>query len=319
MKRVVYCCEKQTIHDLRIINLLEVDYKVDVIELINPDTLKNLDFSTVYYMQFISPTSLDVEKLPIKTHKKTLLTMGYDLNEHSRIDLHHRVMYKNFSEASLVVIDNPVLSREVNQNFAYEGPVLFMPYGCQIQNFKNLSSPNKNVLGTNRSMSSIHNNSMILEAIALLEPTSYERFVFVQHGPESNKFMSRHENLLRTIPHEYMRGGNDDVTLRFLSKIDFYISASKSDGSSVSMLEAMSAGKICIVTNNETNRYWIKDGENGFCFDYNKYELSRKITEALSLSAEEKKRISLNAQLKVENEANWDKNSKKFLEIVQAV
>ncbi len=319
MKLIAYCCEKLTIHDRRFIGLLALNYAVELIELSNPKSFIDIDSSQEYFALFISPTSLNYENLPIRAHRKILISMGYDLNDHAQHDIYRKVMFKNFSVANLVVVDNPVLVNKVVKDFGYNGPVFYMPYGCQIQNFKELTSPNKNVLGTNRLMSAIHNNSMVVEAIALLQPTSYEKFVLVKHGPESQEFLLKHENLLKHIALELMVGGSEEVTRKFLSMIDVYISSSRSDGSSVSMLEAMAAGKICIVTDNETNRYWIKDGVNGFCFKYDSYALSRKIEEVLNYSDEEKKVIKLNAQNRVKDEANWDKNSARFIELIQSL
>lgn len=45
-----------------------------------------------------------------------------------------------------------------------------------------------------------------------------------------------------------------------------YISATKSDGSSLSLLEAMGNGAIPIVSNIPSNREWIVDGINGKLF-----------------------------------------------------
>lgn len=45
---------------------------------------------------------------------------------------------------------------------------------------------------------------------------------------------------------------------------DVYVSASESDGSSVSLLEALATGLACVVTDIESNAEWVTDGENGW-------------------------------------------------------
>ena len=45
-----------------------------------------------------------------------------------------------------------------------------------------------------------------------------------------------------------------------------YVSASRSDGASVSLMEAMAAGAFPVVSDIEANREWIRDGENGLLF-----------------------------------------------------
>ena len=48
-----------------------------------------------------------------------------------------------------------------------------------------------------------------------------------------------------------------------------YVSASRSDGTSISLLEAMSAGMICVISDFPSNKEWIEDGVNGYTFTNN--------------------------------------------------
>jgi len=74
--------------------------------------------------------------------------------------------------------------------------------------------------------------------------------------------------------------------ISFLKKSRFYISATKSDGTSLSLLEAMYYGAIPIISNINANRSWILDGLNGFLFK-DKKELVEKINKAMLLSPSE--------------------------------
>jgi L-malate glycosyltransferase len=51
--------------------------------------------------------------------------------------------------------------------------------------------------------------------------------------------------------------------LRYLYASDLYVSTSHSDGTSVSLLEAMAAGLSALLTDVPSNLEWIRDGENG--------------------------------------------------------
>lgn len=66
-----------------------------------------------------------------------------------------------------------------------------------------------------------------------------------------------------------------------VSRSKVYISATKSDGTSLSLLEAMSSGSIPVVSNIISNRSWILDGVNGFLFD-TEDEFIIKVKEALN-------------------------------------
>jgi L-malate glycosyltransferase len=53
---------------------------------------------------------------------------------------------------------------------------------------------------------------------------------------------------------------------RALSAAHVYVSASRSDSTSVSLLEAMAAGCLPVVSDIPGNREWMRDGENGLLF-----------------------------------------------------
>jgi glycosyltransferase involved in cell wall biosynthesis len=67
-----------------------------------------------------------------------------------------------------------------------------------------------------------------------------------------------------------------------LGQSDIYVSTSLSDGTSVSLLEAMAAGGFPVVTDIPANREWIKDGENGFLVPVNEAGLlAKRIVSAI--------------------------------------
>jgi len=53
---------------------------------------------------------------------------------------------------------------------------------------------------------------------------------------------------------------------RELAAAHIYVSASRSDSTSVSLLEAMAAGCLPVVSDIPGNREWVRDGENGLLF-----------------------------------------------------
>src|SRR5215467_6515815 len=51
-----------------------------------------------------------------------------------------------------------------------------------------------------------------------------------------------------------------------LGRADLYVSASLSDSTSVSLLEAMASGAVPVVSDIEGNREWVHDGEGARMF-----------------------------------------------------
>jgi glycosyltransferase involved in cell wall biosynthesis len=95
--------------------------------------------------------------------------------------------------------------------------------------------------------------------------------------------------LQRSIAVDSMRGRvtfhgelNEARIADLLARADVYVSSSLSDSTSVSLLEAMSAGAFPVVSDVAANREWIIDGETGLLFPPGDAEaLSRALARAL--------------------------------------
>jgi glycosyltransferase involved in cell wall biosynthesis len=84
------------------------------------------------------------------------------------------------------------------------------------------------------------------------------------------------------------------------------------------MLEAMSAGKICIVSDHPCNTYWIENGINGFTFkNGSEIDLYQKLRIALDMKETEIVKMSSLAKQRVQNEANWNSNSSDFARFLE--
>jgi len=95
---------------------------------------------------------------------------------------------------------------------------------------------------------------------------------------------------------------------RFYHWSDVYISASHSDGSSISLLEAMACGKPAIVSDIPGNREWVQEGVNGWLFPDGDVEALRR---AILQAFEQRERLAemgCAARTIVEARADWNKN-----------
>ena len=71
-----------------------------------------------------------------------------------------------------------------------------------------------------------------------------------------------------------------DKMQELLSQSKIYISATKSDGTSLSLLEAMMMGCIPVISNIVSNRSWVLDGVNGYLFN-SKHDFQNKLRKSL--------------------------------------
>lgn len=162
---------------------------------------------------------------------------------------------------------------------------------------------------SNRNLLTIYNVSTFIRAIPMiLKEEKRVSILIAGDGPEKkileeeakNLGVNTHIQFLGRVPHEEMP--------KILSQADIYVSTSRHDGTSVSLLEAMASGVFPIVTDIASNREWINDGKNGFLFPISEEKIfAEKIIEAIhnhTLREESrKKNLSI-----VEQRALWSVN-----------
>jgi glycosyltransferase involved in cell wall biosynthesis len=104
---------------------------------------------------------------------------------------------------------------------------------------------------------------------------------------------------------------------RYYRSADLYLSASRSDGSSISLLEAMACGCPALVSDIPGNREWVTPGENGWLFPVGDAgALAAAILQALDRRSALAP-MGCAARQIAEARANWDQNFPKLLDAYQ--
>lgn len=100
---------------------------------------------------------------------------------------------------------------------------------------------------------------------------------------------------------------------RYYRAADLYLSASHSDGTSISLLEAMACGVPALVSDIPGNREWVEPGENGWWFEDGEVNA---LVQALSCALEQRQRLPAMgraARRLVEQRADWQRNFPQLL------
>jgi len=161
------------------------------------------------------------------------------------------IEFENIPEKSIDVIYNGIAPLDVNQ--------------ADVDKLRaELAIPENNtILGTIARFDPIKNHTMMLKAFSLvLEQQPNTTLIIVGDGEE------RH-NIERCIEKSGIRNnvlltGYQTKPQNYLALMDIYLLSSFSEGTSMTLLEAMSLGKPCVVTDVGGNPEVIIDGENGF-------------------------------------------------------
>jgi glycosyltransferase involved in cell wall biosynthesis len=101
---------------------------------------------------------------------------------------------------------------------------------------------------------------------------------------------------------------------KYYRTAQLYISASTVDGSSVSLLEAMSCGLPVLVSDIPGNREWVEPGSNGWLFPTGNDEALAEVIVHLNSDQIELDQIGRAGRKVAEKRANWQRNSKRLLE-----
>lgn len=97
---------------------------------------------------------------------------------------------------------------------------------------------------------------------------------------------------------------------------DVVVSVSSTDGTPMSVLEAMACGCNIVASNIPSLQEWIKDGWNGYLVNVeDPEEISRKIEKCLFIKSDERQKI-INRNLNIiEEKADYYSNMKRMEEL----
>ncbi|HEX9017547.1 MAG TPA: glycosyltransferase [Anaerolineaceae bacterium] len=116
------------------------------------------------------------------------------------------------------------------------------------------------------------------------------------------------ENNLQNVV--YLGGQvNQEDLPRMYRSADLYASASHSDGSSVSLMEALGSGLPALVTDIPSNREWVTPGQEGWLFpDSDPQAVAEGILRAQAQTREARDTMRRAARARAEACADWQKN-----------
>jgi glycosyltransferase involved in cell wall biosynthesis len=161
------------------------------------------------------------------------------------------IEFENISEKSIDVIYNGIVPLEVERN--------------EVEKLRDelaISKEHK-VLGTIARFDPIKNHTMMLKAFSLvLEQQPNTTLIIVGDGDERATIESCIKQL--DISDKVILTGYQTKPHNFLALMDVYLLSSLSEGTSMTLLEAMSLSKPCVVTDAGGNPEIVVNGKNGF-------------------------------------------------------
>jgi glycosyltransferase involved in cell wall biosynthesis len=108
----------------------------------------------------------------------------------------------------------------------------------------------------------------------------------------------------------------DDALIEEIQRASVYVSTSRSDSTSVSLLEAMACGVAPVVTDIEGNREWIQNGENGFLVPVEQPERLAEAIERLLVDPDLGARFTEHNLRLVRARGDWAKNMERTRRLI---
>ncbi|HMD90242.1 MAG TPA: glycosyltransferase family 4 protein [Anaerolineaceae bacterium] len=219
-----------------------------------------------------------------------------------------------------------VSQKAVSFGFPKERVVLF-PWGVDLQQFspgradeflQRLGWQDQFVLLSLRSWEPIYGVDLLVRAFArAAQQIPQLRLLLLGGGSQSaliHQILAKNDLLDRV----YLAGQvSQNELVKFYRAADLYVSASHSDGSSVSLMEALACGKPVLVSDIPGNCEWITPGREGWLFqDGNEDALLESLLHVYD-QTEALKEAGLAARALAEKRANWTENFKELLKAYQ--
>jgi glycosyltransferase involved in cell wall biosynthesis len=245
------------------------------------------------------------------------MSWGYDLiRDVNRNALWRLATRYTLKRSAVLVGDSKVIRRLAISHGMPDERIVTFPWGIDLGHFNpgtsNKKHPSFNLLST-RGWEPIYGVDVIAHAFVTA----------AKERPELQLTMLGNGSQAAMLRQIFSSAGlQDRVTFpglvshadlpRYYRSADLYISASHSDGTSISLLEAMACGAPAIVSDIPGNREWVEPGVQGWWFPDGD---AGALTQAILHAVEQRDRLpemGIAARTLTEERANWNQNFQKL-------
>jgi hypothetical protein len=280
MLKVAYITPGRTVHDERWLAKLREHFDVTTlldkpVDIIQTGPIGGITYSMVRYAQRLGA-------------KLVLMSWGFDVLENEITP----AVEESIDYADMFLCDADVVREKLlSLRMPPPPPIVQIPWGVDLKMF-------------------VPKDKRLYRAYTLGDVRK-KNMAIVQEAAALSRRQLR-QDLALMVPETAL--AYEDMP-RFYWHCDAYISASPSDGSSVSLLEAMACGLPVIVADAPGNREWVTQGVNGWlCEIGNAQSFADAIVECARMTPAERREMGERNRAVVEARADWHKNFGRVVE-----
>jgi glycosyltransferase involved in cell wall biosynthesis len=253
----------------------------------------------------------------LKFHPLVVSTWGSDVLISPEKSFLHKLRARYvLSKADLVTADAEVAARAICKLGVEKRKVLVSPMGVEKSLLVQQEEKEKPCLLvlSNRRLEPLYDLATLLRAIhhVTKEARKEVRFLILGGGSQKDQLAGMARDLKVQKWVEFKGVVTRERLLQYYRESDIYVSTSRSDSTSVSLLEAMSFGLTPIVTDIPGNREWIEDRHNGFLFPASDHQaLAERIIQATDESSRRREYKERNQAI-IRSRAIWEENMRRI-------
>lgn len=170
-------------------------------------------------------------------------------------------------DADLVLADSENLAAAARTLGAAAGRVVALPWGVDLERFRPAAAREGGLLLSTRMHEPVYDLPAIIEAARpVLVERADTRLVIAGDGRRRRALERLAARRLPAGRYAFVGRVSPGVLADWLGRAAVYLSAARSDSTSVSLLEAMACGAIPVVCDLEGNREWVAEGEGARLF-----------------------------------------------------
>jgi glycosyltransferase involved in cell wall biosynthesis len=247
-------------------------------------------------------------------HPLVSMSWGYDLMQDAERNAFRGWMTRFTLQRSSVMIGDcePVRKQAIRFGMDRDRIVTF-PWGVNLTQFKPGSSSQEKTDGFTllsvRSWEPVYGVDVIARAFVQVAQQYPDVFLVMLGAGSQAELIHNIFTEGGVLERVHFPGvvGQDNLP-DYYRLADLYLSASRTDGTSISLLEAMASGRPAVVSDIPGNREWIQAGVNGWLFkDGDPEAMAESIKQAIQ-QREALDEMGAAARRIAEQRADWQKN-----------
>jgi len=219
-----------------------------------------------------------------------------------------------------VTADAAMLARAIERFGVARERILVVPFGIEPERFATpaVRPATPIVVLSTRRLEAVYDVGTLLRAMAHLSPARRAQLELRVAGSGAQEALLRQQPT--EVPARFLGWLAPEALDRELGAAHIYVSTARSDSTSVSLLEAMAAGCLPVVTDIAGNREWVRHGENGLLFPCGHDAALAQCLERACADAAWRERAATANRALVIARASWERNMESveqlFLELV---